>query len=375
MLSFNIGYKFLTSSKFQMILISLGIAIGVSVQIFIGSLIMGLQESLLDATVGSSPHITITRNDEKINDYKDLKLNLNENSDLKYVSVVYDNNAFIIEEETTYPILVRGFNIDDANLIYKFDEKLEGTLPKENEVIIGILLAEELSVEIGDAITIETPFSRETEVVVSGVIDFKVEALNKNWIVTKLETSQNIFDEEDVITAIEIQVDDVFLADEIGDQIETDLNVLNWKDANEQLLSGLNGQSVSSLMIQVFVMISVMLAIASVLIISVVQKRKQLGILKAMGITDGDATKIFLFQGLLLGTIGATLGVLLGLGLSYMFAVFVVTADGTPVVDLLINYNFIFISWLIAISVATIASVIPAVSSRRLSPMEVIRNG
>lgn len=376
MLSFNIGYKFLTSSTFQMILISLGIAIGVSVQIFIGSLIMGLQQTLIDSTVGSSPHITITaERNSRIEEYQDLKQELKDNDDLKYVSIVYDNNGFIISNDITYPVLVRGFNIEDANSIYKFEERIEGILPKEDEVVIGILLAKELEVDVGDTIKIETPNSLKTEVLISGIIDFKVEALNKSWIISQLPTAHNVFNEEDVITAIEIQIEDVFIADEIADTIETDLIVSNWKDANEQLLSGLSGQSVSSLIIQVFVMISVMLAIASVLIISVVQKRRQLGILKAMGITDQDATKIFLFQGLLLGAIGSTLGVLFGLGLAYMFAVFVVTPEGTPVVDLLINYRFILISWIIAISVATIASIIPAISSKKLTPMEVIRNG
>jgi len=378
MIAFEIAYRFLTSSKSQMVLISLGIAIGVSVQVFIGSLIFGLQESLIDATVGSSPHITIV-NDEKnkpIKDYQELEKELKDNSDLKYVSIVYDNNAFIIDEETTYPVLVRGFNYQDADKIYNFSEQLvEGEKPSKNEIIIGLDLIENLELEVNDSIVIETAFGLEKEVTIVGVFDLGITSLNETWVVTDQKTALAIFDEEDQITAIEIQIADVFAAREIAKDIETELTVNNWKDANEQLLSGLNGQSVSSLMIQIFVMISVLLAIASVLIISVVQKRRQLGILKAMGINNADSVKIFLFQGFLLGVVGATLGVVLGISLIYMFSIFAVESDGSALVEVVINYQFIALSWLIAITAACIASIIPALASKNLSPIEVINNG
>jgi len=117
------------------------------------------------------------------------------------------------------------------------------------------------------------------------------------------------------------------------------------------------------------------LAIASVLAISVMQKSKQLGILKAMGIRDGSASVIFLAEGFLLGIAGAILGVALGLGLTYAFTRFALNPDGTPVVALLVDPQFIAISALVAVLSATLASLIPARRSARLDPMEVIKNG
>ena len=128
-------------------------------------------------------------------------------------------------------------------------------------------------------------------------------------------------------------------------------------------------------MIQIFVLISVILGIASVLAISVLQKSKQLGILKAMGIKDSIASLIFLFQGLILGVFGAILGVAFGLGLAVSFTKFAVAADGSPIIDLYIDPKFIIISGIIAVVSATVASVIPANRSSRLDPMEVIKNG
>ena len=122
-------------------------------------------------------------------------------------------------------------------------------------------------------------------------------------------------------------------------------------------------------MIQVFVVASVVIAIASVLAISVMQKSRQLGILKAMGITNLNASLIFLFQGLILGAVGGTLGVLLGLGLFQLFMLSPSTI--TPY----INWGFVIGSGLVAIVCAGLASLIPARRSARLDPIEVIRNG
>jgi ABC-type transport system, involved in lipoprotein release, permease component len=136
--------------------------------------------------------------------------------------------------------------------------------------------------------------------------------------------ARSIFGNDNQLTSIEMQVKDVFKADIIADEIEKDINkttidVLNWKEENEELLSGLSGQSASSIMIQVFVLLAVLLGISSVLAISVVQKSKQLGILKAMGIKDRQASYIFVFQGLILGILGAILGIIFGVLLTYVF--------------------------------------------------------
>src|SRR5690606_1873769 len=126
------------------------------------------------------------------------------------------------------------------------------------------------------------------------------------------------------ISTVEIQVADVFTADAAAEEIENridraDLTVENWKDNNEELLSGLQGQTFSSLIIQVVVLFSVVIAIASVLSITVAQKSRQIGILKAMGITDGFASRIFIIQGFILGLFGAGIGLALGLGLFQAF--------------------------------------------------------
>lgn len=382
-LALRIAWRFLTSSKSQTILIILGIAIGVSVQVFIGSLIAGLQQSLLDTAIGRSSQITISpaERGERIADYEaiidDLKT---AEPEITAISAVADSSGFIIANDSTFPILMRGFQFEAAEGIYKIDEAiLEGSLPSGDEVMVGKEFVDEASLKVNDEITVQTPWGTTREVTISGVFDLGVSSLNKNWALAETALVQSIFDYGDEVTAIESQVSDVFTADVISDRIATTLpstlKVENWKVLNASLLSGLNGQSISSLMIQVFVLVSVILGIASVLAISVSQKSRQLGILKAMGIRDRVASLIFLLQGFILGIFGAIVGVGFGLGLAFAFTKFAVNPDGTPVIELFIDPQFIIISALIALLSATLAALIPARSSSRLSPIEVIRNG
>ena len=382
-LSWKIAIRFLKSSKRQTLLIILGIAIGVSVQIFIGSLIEGLQVSLIDTTIGSSSHITIVPSDKRnfFKDDKNLIDILMSNKEINVVSKSLDSSAFLILDGETYPILFRGMEFENANKIYNFDEKLiKGNLPSSNgQVILGKDLVEDLELNIGDKLEIIVPGEDIKEVKLAGIYDLKVRAINNSWIVSSLKTSEDILNKKGSLSSIETQVGDVFNADIIAENIEKDLDenlkTKNWKVENEELLSGLAAQSASSYLIQVFVLLAVLLGIASVLAISVVQKSRQIGILKAMGIKNRNASFIFLFQGLILGTIGSMAGTVLGLSLTYIFSNFVKNKDGNSLVPFLLNYKFILISVIIAIIASTLSALIPARKSSKLDPIEVIKNG
>jgi len=175
-------------------------------------------------------------------------------------------------------------------------------------------------------------------------------------------------------------VNDIFGADLIARLLEQelgndDLTIENWKEQNEELLSGLEGQRISSIVIQAVIIASVVIAISSILAITVLQKSREIGILKAMGIKDFPASLIFIYQGLVVGLVGSTLGVLLGLGLLYGFNAFTIGPDGSSLVDLYIGYGFILRSWLVAVSASIVAGIVPARRSLKLSPVEVIREG
>ena len=385
-LAFSIAMRFLSSSKTQTLLIVMGIAIGVSVQVFIGSLIQGLQKDLVDTTIGSSAQITVSSSENNgVEEWQDIIseiASLDLPTDLTALSASADVPVFISSGDRTLSVLLRGLQFPESHVIYKTDSRLiDGSLPEgDGEIIIGKGLKDELDVNLGEEITIFTP-DRAVEILkVVGVFDLGIASLNKNWMISTIGTAQSVGKLGDAVTSIEMQVSDVFRADENASAIlerlsRSALLVTDWKSQNEDLLSGLNGQSVSSIMIQVFVIIAVSLGIASVLAVTVVQKSRQIGILKAMGLKDSTTSFVFLFQGLALGIVGAVVGIAFGILLIIMFSTFAVGTDGEPIIRISLSYGFVMLSALIAIGASTIAAMVPARRSSKLSPVEVIRNG
>jgi len=385
-LAFSIAMRFLSSSKTQTLLIVMGIAIGVSVQVFIGSLIQGLQKDLVDTTIGSSAQITVSSSENNgVEEWQDIIseiASLDLPTDLTALSASADIPVFISSGDRALSVLLRGLQLPESHVIYKTDSRLiDGSLPEgDGEIIIGKGLKDELDVNLGEEITIFTPDRTVETLKVVGVFDLGVASLNKNWLISTIGTAQSVGKLGDTVTSIEMQVSEVFKADEnasiISERLSgSALKVTDWKSQNEDLLSGLNGQSVSSIMIQVFVIIAVSLGIASVLAITVVQKSRQIGILKAMGLKDSTTSFVFLFQGLALGIVGAVVGIAFGILLIIMFSTFAVGTDGEPIIRISLSYGFVMMSAFIAIGASTIAAVVPARRSSKLSPVEVIRNG
>ena len=381
----QIAYRFLKSNKAQTILITVGIAIGIGVQIFLGLLIQNLQKDLINNTVGGSSHITIKEKDNNlINNIDELEQKVISSSEgVKWASKTLDMPALLGDDNKNTSVLVRGSDLQNSNEIYKFEDSLvEGNMPKElGEVIIGNELRDKFNIKLGENINLSTSKGEIKQVKVVGVFDKKVAAINRSWVVGSIETAQDIFGiPQGTGNSIEISVDmkDIFNADliqnEISNVLPEGITITNWKEENEALLSGLAGQSASSYTIQVFVMVSVIVGISGILAVSVMQKNKQLGILKAMGIKDKAASRIFLIQGLIFGVLGGTLGGILGVGLFKGFTTFVKNSEGMSIVSGGISYSFILISILIGIVASIIASLIPARQSLKLNPVEIIRN-
>ncbi len=382
-LAFQIAKRFLLSAKKQTILIIIGNGVGISVQVFIGSLISGLQVSLVDSTIGSRSQITINIEDEYISDYQNTIATIEASSEnITVVSPTVSTSGSLVKGESSEIIVLRGLEFSTAEEIYNLEDKLvEGSsLPTTaNQVLLGKNLKDLLGVSIGDTVEYDAPFYNGNFEVV-GFFDFKVQEINNTWGLTTIPTVQNILGITDQVSQIEMQLDKVFDADLTKDEIVASLNdstytVSTWIAENEELLSGLQGQSSSSLTIQVAVVISVVISISSVLSVTVLQKSRQLGILKAMGVKDKDASMIFLFEGLLLGVFGAIVGILLGMGLLLAFTTFALNPDGTPVIPLSFDIGFLLLSGGIAIVASTLATLSPARKSSRLSVIEVIRNG
>ena len=379
MLHFKIALRFLKSSLSQTILIVFGIAVGVSVQIFIGSLISGLQSDLINTTIGNSSQITI-KSDNYLDNYQDIETYLDENKEIKKVTPVISGAGSAVNNQISEPVVFLGLSNSDENIYDVKNKLISGNMPSNNsEVVLGEELFKLLDLSLNDSVILTVPLVGENTFKVVGTFDLGVSSLNKTYMVFNLETVQSFLNEENKVSRIEMQVSDVFsaanTAKEINKHFNSSYTVTNWEDENEDLLSGLTAQSSSSLLIQVFVSISVVLAIASVLAISVEKKQRQIGILKAMGMTDKGTSKIFLFEGLILGFFGALFGVALGLLLNFSFTTFALDSSGKPVVSINFEPKLVAIIAVVALLSSALASLIPARKSKKLSVIEVIKNG
>ncbi|MGL4847340.1 MAG: ABC transporter permease [Clostridium sp.] len=385
-INLKIAGRFLKSSKAQTTLIALGIALGVTVQIFLGLLIKNLNNDQINQIVGNTSQITINNKDNSSKVFENYDSIINtikkDYPQVSEITGVLDTPGIITKGSASTSILVRGMNFGQGQNIYGVTKDLvKGNMPtKENQVVIGEGIAKKYGYNVGDKITFSEPNMGTKTVVVSGIANFQVAQLNNSWMVTDLNYAQNLFGEKGKVNSIEMKLynKDIFTADTIASGIQGKINnslqVTNWKETNPSLLNALSGQSSSSMTIQVFIIISVAMSIAGVLAVSVMQKSKQIGILKAMGIKNRGAAAIFIYQGGILGVIGSIVGGILGVGLFELFSNAIKTPSGAPIVTGHVYIGYLLVSMIIAIIVAILAAVFAASKSLKLDPMEVIRN-
>ena len=393
----KIALRFLKDGKAQTLFILLGIAVGVAVQIFLSSLISGLQENLIDTTIGNRAHITITakansninsldfeyintpKKEDKLGNYQGIIEGLQKNKEISAVSPSVVGTALYTQGESSTSLVVKGIDLELADEIYDLKSRIaqgESDIDS-NRVLIGTSFANEFNLTPGDLINLSLPGGSTQSFIVGGIFDLESEALNGSWIFMELSRAQRIYGLNGYISNIEIQMNEPFDADILAPRLTAlypEIDASDWKAENAQLLTGLNSQSSSSLTIQAFVLVAIALGISSVLAVSVVQKSKQIGILKAMGATSNSASSIFLIQGGVLGFIGGIFGILIGYLLIQGFVIGTTSASG-PIFNIVVKRDNLVLVVFISTMAGLISSFVPARKSSSLNPMEVIRNG
>jgi lipoprotein-releasing system permease protein len=379
-----VAWRFLTFSKIQTLFIVTGIAVGVAVQMFVGLLIDSLQANLIDRTVGASPHIVIKAKEQGdlVRNPEELILTIKSTIDsLSIAEQVADGNMVAIGPAENYPVLLRGIERSGTDLFQVKKNLKQGTFIRSSrEVVVGSALAEKLNTGPNQRVTVADASGLKSDYRVAGIFTSGISAIDETWIVGDIRLVQGLLGYDKDATAVVLQVKDVFAVAKTKAEILplVDLNaysVTTWQEENAQLLSALSSQSSSSFMIQFFVLLSVTIAISSILSVTVVQKSRQIGILKAMGLTDRQTLVIFLVMSAAMGVAGATLGSFLGFGLFYGFASGPKNPDGSPIFSPVVRWVFVLATWLITVTSALVAGYFPARRSAKMSPVEIIQNG
>lgn len=349
MLPFQLAWRFLDETRTQTLLILAGVTIGVAAYVFITATMQGVQANLLDKTLGSQAHLIV----------------LNEEPDAQPIYTPPDGRRVLRQRVPTEPrqrpfdqwqraltrlestpgvlaaaptlagagLAVRGGNQQAVELIGADPARLARIIdlrshmvsgiyaPGVEQVLVGTGLAEELGLVVGGSLRLRSE-STEARVRIAGIFELGSDAVDGRWVVLSLRGAQSILGRPGDVSRIDATVDDIFGADRIAERAaaETGLRVESWIDRNGSLLSALSAQDQSTLLIRVFTLLAVAMGIASVLAVTVVQRRGQIGILRAMGVRARVVLFVFLWQGAMLGIggalLGTGLGALVGLGLA-----------------------------------------------------------
>lgn len=398
----ELALRFLTENRGQTALILLGITIGVAVMVFLTALIDGLQADLINKTVGTSPHIIVTRQAQEplqipdgnaaaalfplqlqrsgnrpIVEWQAITAAMRQDPQLSAVLPVLDGAALIRRGSVSQSIALRGMELAEADPIYHISDSIIAGSPKlePGSLLIGSELASEFDIKPGDTVILEIIGQAPISQLVGGIFDLGVQNLNKRWVIIDRTRAASLLGMQDRVTEIEVQVNEVFSASDLALRWADRLlgyDVVSWQQSNASLLSALKSQSNSSYTIQFFVLLAVTLGVSSVLAISAVQKSKQIGILKAIGIRTASVERVFMLQGGILGTVGSICGTLLGF---VMAQIFILLASSDQQFALLLKPATMVIIIALTLISAILAAYLPARQVARTNPVEVIRNG
>lgn len=392
-----IRYLFSLKSKilsFMTVISIVGITVGVAALLItlavMSGFLWGIKEKLLETT----PQVVIFKITGKFNEYKDFGDIFSDIPEIVDWEPFVYSQALASKEKTVQAVTVRGFIPEKDKNIMGLDKKIivgKYDLSDENKVIIGKDLAFALDVSVGDTINIMSPFGRKTplgflpkikKVKVTGILYFGVFEYDSTFVGMNLKAAQKFFDLGDSVTGIQIKIKDPYLADTVKKKIQKKLSypyvVRTWMDMNKSLFQALELEKFAMFLVLALIVLVASFNVSSLLITKAREKRKDIAILKTIGADNSFIQKVFLWQGLIIGIIGTSLGLIIGLSAIYI-------ADTYHLVKLnpevyMISYLPLKIGTLDILSVATasmiicfISSIIPARMSSKEVPAEVLR--
>ena len=393
----NIAISFLREGRMQSLMITVGVAVGVAVIVFITALIQGLQANIIERTLGTQAHIRLLSPDEvnkiapvapgtlqlvledkraqrlrSINNWQQVEATLDQLPLLTAVSPTVSGPAFVRRGNALESVALVGIDLERYQKIIPLAEYIvSGQLRVgADDVLIGSQLAKDLGVRLGSKLRLETGQQNNTVVNISGIFELGVRELDSRYVYLDLKQAQSLLSLPGGVTVIDLTVEDIFAAEKIAEQVArlTSLKAESWIVTNAQLMNALSAQSLSTNMIIVFVAMSVAFGIASVLSVSVVQRTREIGILRATGATQQQILNIFLFQGAFFGLLGSGFGSVASYALVWVFNTF-----GPDLFYIPVSGNLVFMALLLATFTGVLAAAIPSRRAAALDPVVAIR--
>jgi lipoprotein-releasing system permease protein len=394
--------RFLREGLLQTLFIIAGVALGVSVIVFMSALLTGLQASIFKTLLDYQAQIVIkppleaprvlrkgagtefatrvqprAQRPRSLDQWQKVRDTTLAIPGVLVVAPVIEDSAFIVRGDANTGVSVRGIEPQSYLRLIALEEKIIAGRANvtSSDVLIGSKLAKDLGLTIGDKLTLKAPTGTSVVLFVSGIFDFGNQGQNTGSVYVALRTAQSLMGLPGGVTSLWVKVAVPFEAESTAQQIaaQPDIKVESWIETNAEFFKALSGQTLSFFMIRLFVGLTAALGIASVLVVSVVQKSKEIGILRATGTTRGQILGVFLLQGAILGLLGSVFGSLMGWGFLTAWRGFAINDEGVPFFTLEAGPALYFYVALGATLVGTVSALFPAQRAARLDPAVAIR--
>ncbi len=384
----------------------LGVAIAVTTLIVTMGIMTGFQERIWDLLLGFNPHVTLTNLGNNLEDYDDLIKEVEKQKGVLGAAPTVEGQALVKSQNRQSGTLIRGIDPDKIKGVIDLERYIkEGNLDtlkvtqrveiKNRPVllpaaILGSALAEVLHVKVGDVIEVTSSQGQMTSFgvipsvrrfVVTGLFDSGIQDYDSILIYINLSDAQKFFGLDDSVTKIEIRVGDIYQAKAIKDALHGSLRqtyiIEEWSRRYSNIFVALQLEKILYFLVLLLMIIIGAFNIASTLIMMVMEKKKDIAILKSMGAKYKSIWRIFLIKGLLIGLIGTGIGVLFGYGLCFIIeqyrielpkGVFIIST-----VPVSIDWSNISLVAFASLLICLLASIYPARHAAKLDPVEIIR--
>jgi lipoprotein-releasing system permease protein len=390
--------RFLREGRMQTLLIVGGVAIGVAVIVFMSVLLAGLQANIINRTLSAQAHIVVLPPEEvarrlleheaatvqkpsqrvrSIDQWLSVRDQIGRTPGVMAVAAEASGPALVVRGDASRSVSAIGIEPDAFFRIIPLPDKLvSGSLAlSSQDIVIGTELAKDLGVQLGDKLRVSSGLGNAQVLTIRGIVDLGSKGANERNVYVLMRTGQTLQGLIGGVSAMDVDVGDVYAAERIAQAITaaTGLEADSWIHTNAQFVTAINAQTIANRSIRFFVALSVAFGIASVLVVSVVQRSKEIGILRAMGGTRGQILRVFLAQGAILGFLGS----LAGCALACLFLVgwthIARNPDGTPLFVTVWRLSLFVWSAALATVTGIIAAIMPARRASGLDPVEAIR--
>ncbi len=377
-----------------------GVVIGVATSIITLAVMTGFQGYFRDKILSALPHVVVLEfTGTGMKDEKDVEEKIRKVPHVKATTPFVYAQSMVTTKERMQGVVVRGIDPQKEISVTDLAKNMTtGTLQdldrpgrKAPGIIIGEDLARKLGVSIGDSVTMVNPIAEETPLgmvpkmkkfQVVGLFDAGMYDYNTGFVYISLSDAQKYFDMDGRVSGVQVRVDEIYNADRISSMIQAAVGypfyTRNWMEMNKNFFSALLLEKIGMSLILVVIIIVASFNIVGTLTMIVMEKNREIAILKSMGSSARSIVKIFMFAGLAIGCVGTVIGVALGYG-----AVVVLTKsdivslpkDVYQVSHLPLSssgLDILFIS-LTALCISFLATLYPSWQAARQDPVEVLR--